>query len=524
MTKAHLLEDAGKYKRMSKIHKYWSRKPWNLMKLMILKHSNSGDLILDPFCGSGTVGLESILLGRDFLGYDLNPFSTFLSENTLDQNFDENLLLNALETLDNSIGTKIMDSYRFGSEFVLYSIPGKTNSKSYNVVLCDQNFKRTRSIFEPGYSLDYGIDENVSLKIPDAKFPDKFYKDRFSYKGVERISDLISRVNLEALELLWGEIQKLPLEVIPTFQLVLTNTILHVSKLKSENIRPLGVNNYWIPDDYINENVYWRFTDRFKQYITAKREISSRFNNIDKSKIGTSRIYNESSLPLSNLATESIGYILTDPPYGDVIQYSELTFVWNTWIGKTQNIKDELIINPVQNKDMHYFASQLALFIAESHRVLRRNGKLTLCFQNKDPEIWFNVARVARDLGFTLDSIEAFDFLGSTYNKNWSNRSQKMDLYVTFLKSEKSLDLKSEKFILEYSQLLQFMRNSESPDGVHDIKDPYSKFIACALVKIFEGAETPLITAKQVGQFLESLIETGGEDEKYLQEELFENF
>ena len=45
--------------------------------------------------------------------------------------------------------------------------------------------------------------------------------------------------------------------------LAFTNTVLHISKLKGENVRPLGVNNYWVPDDFIEENVWFRFMDRF---------------------------------------------------------------------------------------------------------------------------------------------------------------------------------------------------------------------------------------------------------------------
>jgi len=29
--------------------------------------------VLDPFCGSGTVGMVAIELGRDFVGIELNP-------------------------------------------------------------------------------------------------------------------------------------------------------------------------------------------------------------------------------------------------------------------------------------------------------------------------------------------------------------------------------------------------------------------------------------------------------------------
>jgi len=32
-----------------------------------------GDVVFDPFCGSGVVGAEAVRLGRSFIGIDLDP-------------------------------------------------------------------------------------------------------------------------------------------------------------------------------------------------------------------------------------------------------------------------------------------------------------------------------------------------------------------------------------------------------------------------------------------------------------------
>ncbi|MFX0210631.1 MAG: DNA methyltransferase, partial [Candidatus Hodarchaeota archaeon] len=46
---------------------------------LIKRFSKQGDLIFDPYVGGGTTGLESMLLERRFIGYDLNPFGIFIS-------------------------------------------------------------------------------------------------------------------------------------------------------------------------------------------------------------------------------------------------------------------------------------------------------------------------------------------------------------------------------------------------------------------------------------------------------------
>ena len=50
--------------------KHPTQKPLSLMSRIILASTKKGDKILDPFCGSGTTGIASNLLERDFVGIE----------------------------------------------------------------------------------------------------------------------------------------------------------------------------------------------------------------------------------------------------------------------------------------------------------------------------------------------------------------------------------------------------------------------------------------------------------------------
>lgn len=50
--------------------KHPTQKPLYLLKKILLASTREGDLILDPFCGSGTTGVACKLLGRKFIGID----------------------------------------------------------------------------------------------------------------------------------------------------------------------------------------------------------------------------------------------------------------------------------------------------------------------------------------------------------------------------------------------------------------------------------------------------------------------
>jgi len=51
---------------------------------IIERFSNKGDVILDPFCGSGTVAVEAKLQGRSSINYDINPKAIKLTKDKID--------------------------------------------------------------------------------------------------------------------------------------------------------------------------------------------------------------------------------------------------------------------------------------------------------------------------------------------------------------------------------------------------------------------------------------------------------
>lgn len=68
-----------------------TQKPLKLCAKFVHASSNVGDVVLDPFCGSGTTLLAAKLLDRKFLGIELNPEYSKLSRRRVDQHSIENL-------------------------------------------------------------------------------------------------------------------------------------------------------------------------------------------------------------------------------------------------------------------------------------------------------------------------------------------------------------------------------------------------------------------------------------------------
>lgn len=62
------------------IHPYPAMFHFMVVRRLIEEFSTKGDLVLDPFMGSGVVGVECLISNRKFVGYDINPLAILISK------------------------------------------------------------------------------------------------------------------------------------------------------------------------------------------------------------------------------------------------------------------------------------------------------------------------------------------------------------------------------------------------------------------------------------------------------------
>jgi len=466
---------ANDFSKAYDIHKYWSRKPAGPIAYCIDKFSREGDLVVDMFLGSGVTALEAVALNRNFIGFDLNPMSIFITRNTLSADFVEDefmneylFLLSKIQPIGNKVYSVSDKCTNCGSNLWIQHLnvgPKFTNNET-GVFYCPscQSKKIVRSA-SPEEVYRGNSDYQIKKWTPSVLFPKLFFKDRFSYKGISSVNDMFSKRNLFVLSELLDLIKKTPLQYKELFLVAFSNTLLHASKLKSENVRPLGVNNYWIPDDYIEENVIFRFKERVKKIIRAKKELK---NKLHTRKLGHYELYTQSCLSTS-ISSSSVDYVLTDPPYGESIQYSELSFLWNAWLDRTFDQKEEVIINPVQKKGASEYLSLFERSVIEAKRILKPKKRYTLCFHNKEFKIWTGILDIFKKNDFCLETVEIFDLRGSSYNKNWATFSPKSDLYLTFISSPFSYKYNRPFHLEDVVKKSVKAASSKNPPEIYDL-------------------------------------------------------
>jgi DNA modification methylase len=429
------------------------------------------------FLGSGVTALESLLLNRRFVGYDLNPISIFITKNTIKNHINMKKINYELSKIVEKIEPIFLRLYSTnelceicGNKLIIQhlNIGPKFKGQENGVFFCPNCGKNKTKIKRKLNDYDYAL---LNKKyhprhwIPTDRFPDKFFKDRFSYKGISKVSEMFTDRNLFFLSELLYIIKEYNFEYKNLFLLAFSNTVLHASKLKSENVRPLSVNNYWIPDDYFEENPWIRFLDRFNLIIKSKKILSERNGSLDTYK---AHLYNKSCFN-TKLGDQSVDYIFTDPPYGEAIQYSELSFIWNAWLGYKYNNKEELVINPVQDKNEKEYFDLFEKSISEASRVLKPHKYFTLCFHNKTFNIWKGVLDVFKKYNFMLDSIDILKPKGNSYNNNWAKFSPKTDIYLTFIKKRFSYTHKKEYSISALISEIQAENLLLKPTELYDI-------------------------------------------------------
>lgn len=130
-------------------------------------------------------------------------------------------------------------------------------------------------------------------------------------------------------------------------------------------------------------------------------------------------VIQESSTELTHYSDSSIDLVITDPPFGDLVQYSELSDFFYVWLRLP--LKDQYpdifsaeytpkTLEAVANRfrepeDANGFYKRLLTACwKEAHRVLRPGGMLAFTFHHSEDAPWVSVLESLFDAGFFLEA------------------------------------------------------------------------------------------------------------------------
>ena len=140
-----------------------------------------------------------------------------------------------------------------------------------------------------------------------------------------------------------------------------------------------------------------------------------------------------------------IDYIFTDPPFGGNLNYSELNFLWESWLKVKTNNKPEAVINDVQAKRLSEYQSLMEKSFFEYYRVLKPGRWITIEFHNSQNSVWNSISESLLRAGFIIADIRVLDKKQPSFKQATTTTAVKQDLVISAYKPKES-------FIREFTQ------------------------------------------------------------------------
>lgn len=462
------------YKGIYAMHKYWSKKPSDIVANFIQRYSRPGDVVLDPFCGSGVTVIESVRLLRRSVGIDINPIAVFLTKSGL-EHVDVDSIIEAYTSIESVVRRKIDKLYisvcpRCSNPNACATHYIWEGHQMKEVWLSCGKCKVNKIIKSPDQD-DLSLVESLGQSANWYPQNQLIENSRINAKSGMKISDLFSNRALHALSLLLSAIERVDdIRVRNTLRLCFSAALPQTSRMifvirrrgraraeTAHNRAEVGswVIGYWMPSEHFEINVWRCFENRFKRVIKGKREITkvvprrSPATSLRDFADGKGEyIVEVGNATKLQVKSESIDYVFTDPPHGNRLPYLELSLMWNSWLGyDSVNWQDEIVVSAAKarKKDANDYLHRIGVAIAEIWRVLKPNKCMSIAFNSLEDSTWLALLNSCAHTGFQLLDIQPLRYSATSIVQDNRKNALKTDFVLTF---QKNLPRKRGKVLL----------------------------------------------------------------------------
>jgi DNA modification methylase len=455
---------AGKATAIYNAHSYHTKVPPQGIEPYISHYTNPGDLVLDPFCGSGMTGVAALMNGRRVILNDLSPAAIHIAYNyctpvdadALKREFERIKLAVKDEfdwlygticdrcggpaTIQYTVWSDVFECDRCSAKLNLWDLAviqatgkvkesftcpecGKEQTKARlrwlwsEPVLTKydcQNCKPHRSEHKTTEAEKERILEIDKTKIeywyPTTPFDQSWEMWRGVHRdhGITDISKFYTKRNLRAISRWWNETEKInDRRLGSAIRFLITSTYRRSSIMTTWNILRLGQasmsGTLYIPSLMVENNILDLLDSKAKQIFSGFKAIQ--FKSTEKIiRVG-------SATSLVDIPDQSIDYIFTDPPFGSNIFYADCNLIWESWLGEFTNQTNEAVVH-IKHKNKNIlpdYARLMAEAFREMHRVLKPGRWASVVFHNSDDRIWQTILDAVESANFELAEVNSFD-------------------------------------------------------------------------------------------------------------------
>lgn len=420
--------------------KYWGKKPHNIWAKYISSYCDENDIVLDFFAGSGVCALEAIQNKRRVISIDLNPLSKFIVEFLVSE-FDELAFESEATKIVASTTSYLKFINQFNTECTICSEKcevinykwdsGTIYEVGYNCLKCNSNLLKAPDKDDMAMSIKMS-EIQIDNWYPTTELPEHGPFTRSFRKQTNNLySNIWTKRNLAIEAFIFNEISKVENELTRKSLLFAFISSLHLNTKmcvprRAEANRPFSTS--WGRSAFImaarqmemNPVETFRRSCFDKQGVVAvKKSTAPKFKGKVKMARTVKEFFNDNSTNLllltadsSNLAEilpeKSIDFILTDPPYGGLVQYLSLSSLWSIWLermyqGFELDYASEITINSVN--DFEQYHRMLLKTFEGAKKVLKDDRRMIVTFHNDQINIWNSLLRATDNAGFLMEKI-----------------------------------------------------------------------------------------------------------------------
>lgn len=400
-------------------HLYWSQKSYNVIDTLIRNLSSEGDIIFDPFMGSGVTVLQAInkTNNRIGIGCDVNEMPNFICRTILTDMFSENIQ-NTLKDFNEELKSLLFYYETFCPTCnssamitkVIFDKPDRTihkfniHSINYTCPNCGKNKKLPNS---DDYKKIY-----FSKELKNIKDEELIKNSKIAVGEHDRISYIFTPRNFSVLDDIVGLIEKYDHKELLKYLLM---SVLHLSKITdthSNSQWPL-----WIPKiNCVEKNIIELLQKRIKNiektivYVNKNYYGNSIVYSPDELKTNKVMLLHKGSQCITNeeIPDNSVALIITDPPYMEQVMYSEYMQLYHPFLNLKFNLEDEIIVSSasIRNKDKQNYFMLLDEVFKICAQKLKNNCYMCLFFHDSNLEVWSDLIKILEKNGFKFISQE----------------------------------------------------------------------------------------------------------------------
>ena len=291
---------------------------------------------------------------------------------------------------------------------------------------------------EDDFALLDRIEQTASqVRLPTEKmlFRDPPWGDMYRagyHQGVTHLHHFYTRRNLIALATFAESVCK---SDEPTLTMLLTSTSLKLSRMSRFQFDAVGrIQNgvLYLPSLFqemsplLLMRVAVRYIGRYQQAVSMERE--------------TVAISTGSATDLRVLPDASVDYVFTDPPFGGNIMYSELNFIWESWLGAFTQPEPEAIVNKKQTKAFTDYQQLMRHCFDEYYRVLKPGRWMTVEFHNSQNAVWNAIQEAILQAGFVIGDVRILDKKQKSFKQATTAGAVKQDLIISAYRPQRDLE------------------------------------------------------------------------------------